>query len=171
MKRMVSLVLVATMMLGFCTNTSAQTQSQVKNDLYTDVFFITSKPSNDRADTITRFDWQTSYARFLTDRLAVGPIFGIFKPNDDEANGYVGALVRYHFADTFGRVIPFVEVNGSRSVNYQDLTDVEVRAGVILPMGRTGGRFRIAPYYYKGFYEGDDTFQSFGISWGVGLAF
>ena len=42
-------------------------------------------------------------------------------------------------------------------------------------MGKSGGRFRIAPYYYRAFYDAQQSgysyFHSFGVSWSVGLLF
>ena len=145
--------------------------------MFTNLFFLTSKATDDAAERATSFSWNASYARFLTDRLAVGPLFGIFKDPHVDATGYAGGLVRYHFGDRSSRFIPFAELNASRTLNdpFANFSDIQLMGGVVIPMGRSGGRFRVATYYYRAFYDEDrtgyDSYKSFGLTWGAGLLF
>ena len=167
------------LMLAVCTtatNASAQAIAQGKNEVSTDVFFITSKATGDGdAERFTEVEWLVGYARFLTDRLAVGPLFRIAKATGREADGYVGGQGQFYFGDLTRRAIPFVEINSTKSFKGDfGYSDVQLLAGVMLPMGSTGGRFRVAPYFYKAFYDESDgggSFQAFGISWSVALLF
>lgn len=170
-------------MLAVCsvaTSAAAQSIAKGKNELAGDVSFSTTKPTgeaNEDADRFTSADLGVAYSRYVTDRLAVGPLFGISKAKGSEATGYLGGLGRYHFGDLSRRAVPIVEMRVSRSLNdaFANYTDLQLLAGVMFPMGSTGGRFRVTPYYYKAFYNeaesGVSDFQSFGISWGVALLF
>jgi hypothetical protein len=164
---------------SMAASASAQSVAKGKNEVTTDVFFISSKPSGDAIDAerSTTAELTVGYARFVTDRVAVGPLFRISKATDADTSGYVGGLGRFYFGDLAKRAIPFAEVNSTRSFNdpFGDFTDVQLMAGVMFPLGSSGGRFRIAPYYYRAFYDEAETgysnYQSFGISWSVGLLF
>jgi hypothetical protein len=176
MKGMVLSALVVAAWLGAPGESSAQV-AQGKNDISTFLFLQSSKPTDDAGDRETFFDWRLAYARFLTDRFAVGPLFGIFHPPGGETSSNIGGLVRYHFGDTDAAVIPFAEFNTAYSINdpVDNFGDIQILGGVVLPMGRTGGRFRIAPYYYRAFYDEEESgipeFSSFGVTFGVGLLF
>lgn len=156
----------------------AQAIAEGKNELSTDLIFVTSKPTEDvGGDRTSRTSWRVAYGRFITDRLAIGPLFRIVKDPGASTTGYVGGLARYHFGDLNRRWIPLVEVSSARSMNDPsgNYTDVQFLGGIMVPMGATGGRFRVGPYYYRAFYDEDETgysnFSSFGVSWSVALLF
>ena len=155
----------------------AQAVGAGKNELGTELTFHSSKLSSDDADRSTSLDWTVSYGRFLTDGFAAGPVFRIAKNNDTDAFGYLGGVGRYYFGDLNGRFLPVAEVSVARSMNdpSADYTDLQVFGGVVVPMGASGARFRVGPYFYRAFYDEDETgysnFQSFGVSWSVALLF
>ena len=167
------------LMLAVCTtatNASAQAIAQGKNEMSTDLFFITTKGTGDvEAERFTQIEWSVAYARFFTDRFAAGPLFRLAKSKGSEADGYVGGQGQFYFGDLTRRAIPFVELNGTKSFKGEfGYSDVQFLAGLMMPMGSTGGRFRVAPYFYKTFYDESDgggSFQAFGISWSVALLF
>jgi hypothetical protein len=174
--------LTGLLMLAACSvaaDASAQAIAKGKNEVTTDVFFITSKLSGDNvdADRSTTTDLTLAYARLVTDRLAVGPLVRIAKTNGQDATGYLGGQGRFYFGDLAKRAIPFAEVNSTRSINdpFGDYTDVQLMAGLMFPLGSSGGRFRVSPYYYRAFYDeavtGYSNYQSFGVSWSIGLLF
>ena len=51
--------------------------------------------------------------------------------------------------------------------------DVQLLAGLKVPLGASGARLKIGPYFYRNWYDADvagyDSFQSVGLSWKVGL--
>lgn len=164
---------------GVAASASAQAVAKGKNELSGDVFFITSKLSGDAVDAerSTTAEWTVGYARLVTNRLAVGPLFRFAKTNGADATGYVGGQGRFYFGDLTKRVIPFAEVNSTRGFNdpIANYTDLQLMAGVMIPLGPTGGRIRITPYYYRAFYDeaafGYSNYQSLGVSWSIGLLF
>jgi hypothetical protein len=175
MKRIVTAGLLVLVLLVPGRRALAQV-AEGKNDVFTDLFLLTAKPTDGAGERETSFNWTTSYARFLTDRLGAGPIFRIVKDPHQGANGYVGGLVRYHFGAADAQIIPFVEFNASHSFgNESDSPDMQIMGGLVIPMGRTGGRFRIAPYYYRQFLDegetGEKWFRSWGVTFGAGLLF
>jgi hypothetical protein len=164
-------------LLTFGAVSSALAQ-QEKNEIATDVTILSRKPSGDNTQPRVHVtSWEISYARFLAQRLAAGPLFKVTTVTRDRASWYFGGLGRLYFADQDARAIPVVEVNAVRSVHdrFVDHTAIQVLGGVAFPMGKSGGRFRIGPYYTKTFYEHDatglDSSDSFGFSWNVSLLF
>ena len=178
MKRLGITGLLLAAACSVATSASAQAVAKGKNEVYADLFFITAKSTGDvDEDRSTSAEVTLAYARLLTDRFAAGPLFRIAKSSGNDTLGYVGGQARYYFGDLSNRAIPFVEINSTRSYNepVADYNDLQLRAGVMIPLGPTGGRLRISPYYYRAFYNealtGYSSYQSFGISWGVGLLF
>lgn len=155
----------------------AQAVAKDKNELTTEIFVISTKTNSDDSERSSQAQWTTSYARFWTNRFAAGPLFKVAKSSGSDTLGYVGAQGRYYFGNLDARAIPMVEISSSRSFNdpTADSTDLQLLAGLTFPMGGSGGRFRIAPYYYHAFYDeaktGYSNFHSFGISWSVALLF
>lgn len=155
----------------------AQAVAKGQNEMNGDAFVITTKPSEDGAERFSRQEFNLSYARLVTDRLAVGPRVGVSKAGDQDVTGHIGVQARYYFANLSGRAIPFAEVNTTRTFNVPvaNETDLTVLAGLMFPIGNTGGRIRINPYYRRVFFDEDkvgySNYQSFGISWSVGLRF
>ena len=75
---------------------------------------------------------------------------------DDRASWYFGGLGRVYFRDQDAHVIPVVEVNAVRSLHdrYEDQTTIQALAGLVFPIGTSGGRFRIARDDSKTIYSG-----------------
>ena len=169
---------LATLMLGARSNAFAQAIESGKDEVDTDFTFSASTLSGVDANRTTQYSWRLTYGHFLSDRFALGPVFAI---RTDENNGgtpyNIGGLARFYLGDLDAHAIPFIEASSTRSFNQAydlDYTDLQVSAGLVFPMGKTGGRFRVAPYYYRQFYgdaAGYDYFHSFGVSWSVGLLF
>ena len=173
-----SSLIVLLVTLSASSTAFAQAVAEGKNELSTDLLFITSQPTGDAAgDRTTRTSWRLSYGRFITDRIAVGPLFRVVKDPGGSTTGYIGGLGRYYFGDLHRRWIPTVEISSARSMNDPagNYTDVQFLGGITVPMGSTGGRFRVGPYYYRAFYDEAETgysnFSSFGVSWSVALLF
>lgn len=177
MKRMWLVGLLALAACTVATSAFAQAVAKGQNEVNGDVFIITTKPSEDGAERFTRKEFNLSYARLVTDRLAVGPRVGVVQTSDQDTSGHLGVQARYYFANLSGRAIPFAEVNTNRTfgVPVANDTDLTVLAGLMFPIGNTGGRIRVNPYYYRIFFDEDkvgySNFQAFGISWSVGLRF
>jgi hypothetical protein len=158
--------------------TPAQAQiAPGRNEAFVDVFALSAKPTGDAGDRENSLAWRTQYSRFVTDRLSMGPLFTTFKDPGRDATGNVGGLVAYHLGGLDAHAIPFVEFNATHSFGdpLDNFFDLQILAGLKFPLGGRGGRIRIAPYYYRAFYDesktGFDAFQSWGINWGVGLLF
>ena len=177
-RTIVTAALVAIALL-FASSASAQAIAQGKNEVATDFEFSSSRLTGIDTERATDYHWRISYGRFLTDRFAAGPLFAIQKDNNNAVTPYnIGGLVRFYLGDRDGRAIPFIEGSSTRGMNRPfdtNFTDVQIGAGLMFPMGRSGGRFRIAPYYYRAFFDEQTTgysyFHSFGVSWSVGLLF
>lgn len=168
------MVVLAMLLLGAPPNTFAQ---QDKNELSTDVTILSRKVSGDnespRANVTSS---KLSYAWFFTERLAAGPVVKVTTVTGGGAAWYFGGLGRVYFRDQDAAVIPVVEVNGVRSLHdrYEDQTTFQALAGLVFPMGTSGARFRIAPYYSRTIYQDDSglpSFDGFGLSWNVSLLF
>lgn len=178
MKRLGLTGLLLALVFGIGTDARAQAVAKGKNELSLDASVVTVKDTGEGDHArVTVSQLSGSYSRFVTDRLAVGPVLGVSTMSDSDTTGSLGGLARYHFGDLTKRAIPLVEIRSTRSLNdpLSNCTDVQVLAGLLIPMGSTGGRFRIAPYYYRAFYDeavtGFSSYQSFGISWRIALLF
>lgn len=183
MKRLGLTGLVLVVVFGMGTDANAQaakTPAVAKgmNELALDLSMVTAKETGEvETDRVTQSNLGGAYARLVTNRFAVGPVFGVSKSNGSDATAYLGGQVRYYLGDLTKRAIPMVEFSSTRTLNdpLANSTDLQVMAGLMFPMGTTGGRIRIAPYYYRSFHDeavtGYSHFQSFGISWRIALLF
>lgn len=178
MKRLGLTGLLLAVVFGMATDANAQAVAKGKNELSLDANVVTAKETGEGDhERITASELGGAYARFVTDRLAVGPVVTMAKASGSGATASLGGLARYYLGDLTKRAIPVVEINSTRSLNdpLSNYTDLQVSAGLMIPMGSTGGRLRIAPYYYRAFYDeavtGYSSYQSFGISWRVALLF
>ena len=177
--RLVRAAMIALLACGAPSVASAQVIEAGKNEISTDFTFNSSMLSGVDSNRTTDYRWSLSYGRFLTDRFAVGPVFTIENsPNNDVRPFNIGGLGRFYFGDRDGQALPFVEVASTRAFNRvfdMNFTDVQVSGGVMFPMGRSGARFRVAPYYYRAFYDeqlfGISYSHAFGVSWSVALLF
>ena len=146
-----------------------------KNEANAGISLSTAKNNGTGADRINVVDWRTDYQRFVTDRLAVGPELFITNRTGNDRDVLIGGVIAYHFGNLDGRVIPFVELNSGVGFGSDSSakSDVRVIAGIKLPLGRSGARFKVGPYFYRASYDldkaGYDSFKSFGISWNIGL--
>jgi hypothetical protein len=171
--------LPALLAFGLASNAFGQAVVANKNEIGTDFTFSSSTFTGVDSNRTAEYRWSVSYGRFLTERFAVGPVFAIRNDvHGDQTPMNVGGLARFYFNDRDAGAIPFVEAAGTRSFHYQfdmDHTDLQVSGGLVFPMGDTGGRFRVAPYYYRAFYDADlvghSYVHSFGVSWSVALLF
>jgi len=170
---------LAILLLTAGSNAFAQAVASGKNEVETDFTFSSSTLTGVDSNRTNDYRWRLTYGRFITDRFAIGPVFSI---RNDERNNTkpvnIGGLARFYIGDPDGRAIPFVEVSSTRTFNQviePNYIDLQVSAGLVFPMGDTGGRFRIAPYYYHSSHDalitGYSYFHSFGVSWSVGLLF
>lgn len=174
-----SLALLVMLILATGSSAFAQAIAEGMNEVSTDFSLNTSTLSGVDANRTTELSWRLTYARFLSDRFAAGPVVAIrHDPASDVEAFSVGGLARVHFGDRGGRAIPFVEASSTRSFNEpfgMNRTDVQVSGGLVFPMGASGGRLRVAPYYYRAFYDLQEVpfsyFHSFGVSWSVALLF
>ena len=161
------------------SNAFAQAIASGKNEVETDFTFTSSTLSGVDSNRTTEYSWRLTYGRFVSDRIALGPVFAIrSEETSDTTPMNIGGLARFYLGDPDHRVIPFVEASSTRTFNQpfdHDYTDLQISGGLLFPMGASGGRFRIAPYYYRAFYDAQQTgfsyFHSFGVSWSVGLLF
>lgn len=174
-----TIAVLAILLLTAGSNAFAQAVASGKNEVETDFTFSSSTPTGVDSNRTTGYSWRLTYGRFLTDRIAIGPVFAIHSDERNDATPFnLGGLARFYVGDPDGRAIPFVEVSSTHAFNQffdEDYTDIQVSAGWLFPMGKSGGRFRIAPYYYRAFYDAQQSgysyFHSFGVSWSVGLLF
>ncbi|HEX6164538.1 MAG TPA: hypothetical protein VFZ31_14305 [Vicinamibacterales bacterium] len=166
-------------MLSASATARAQAIEAGKNEVETDFSLTSSKWSGIDSNRTTEFNWRITYGRFVSDRIAIGPVFGIRNDVNTGSKPFnAGGLVRFYFGDGRGAAIPFVEATSTRAFNQafeMDYTDLQISGGLVFPMGESGGRFRVAPYYYRAFFDPDlhgfSHFHSFGVSWSVGLLF
>ena len=114
------------------------------------------------------------YARFVTNRVSVGPLLDIYKTTGSDATAGIGGSVAYHFRPLSAAVIPFVEATSSKGLgtgNYN--ADMQLIGGLKVPLGSSGARLKFGPYFYRAWYDqaknGFDSFESIGFSWNVGL--
>jgi hypothetical protein len=170
---------LAMLMLATGSNAFAQAVASGKNEVETDFTFNSSTLTGVDSNRTNDYRWRITYGRLIGDRVAIGPVFTI--RNDGYNNSKpmnIGGLARVYVGDLDGRAIPFVELASTRTFNQvfePNYLDLQVSAGLVFPMGDTGGRFRIAPYYYRSFHDalinGYSYFHSFGVSWSAGLLF
>jgi hypothetical protein len=174
-----TVAVLAMLMLAAGSEAFAQAIASGKNEVETDFTFSASTLTGVDSNRTTEYSWRLNYGRFLTDRFAIGPVFAIRSDEGNDSTPFnIGGLARIYVGDPDGHAIPFVEASSTRAFNQlfdDDYTDVQVSAGLVFPMGKSGGRFRIAPYYYRAFYDAQQSgysyFHSFGVSWSVGLLF
>ncbi len=173
MERFASIAIAA-----MCVFASTPAFAQIhkgKNEAYAGISLSTARNNGNGADRITVVDWRTDYERFVTARLAVGPELFISKRTGTDVDVLLGGVIAYHFGNLDGRVIPFAELNGGFGFGSDSSakSDVRVIGGIKIPLGRSGARLKVGPYYYRASYDRDkvgyDSFKSFGITWNVGL--
>jgi hypothetical protein len=170
---------LAFVVLGFTSSVQAQAVAAGKNELETNVALSSSKLSGVDANRTTEYLWGVTYARFLSNRFAIGPVFEIHNDPDNGLTPYnIGGLARLYLGNPSRSSIPFLEAASTRAFNQlfdYNYTDFRLSGGLLFPMGSSGGRFRIAPYYYRALYDDQVTgygySHSFGVSWSVGLLF
>lgn len=170
---------VLMMLLTGVSNGYAQAVAAGKNEVETDFSFSTATYSGIDSNRTTDYSLRFAYGRFLTDRFAIGPLFTIRRDLDNLVTPInLGGVARYYFVNGDALAIPFVEGSSSRTINEafeMDHYDVQASAGLVFPIGESGGRFRVAPYYRRAFYDrlinGYSYQHSFGVSWSVGLLF
>ena len=161
------------MVLACGTHAVAQ---QEKNELATDVSIMSRTISGSDLRRVNVTSSTLSYAWFFNERFAAGPIFRVRTVTGGRTSWYFGGLGRVYFRDQDAAVIPVVEVNGVRSLHdlYVEQTTIQALAGLVFPMGTSGARFRIAPYYSRTIYHangGPPSFNGVGVSWNVSLLF
>ena len=175
----VKIAAVLGMLLMSVSNAYAQALAAGKNEVETDFSFSTATYSGVDSNRTTDYSFRLSYGRFLTDRFAIGPLFSIRRDvNNATTPINVGGVARYYFVNGDALAIPFVEGSSTRTINdafVMDHYDVRASAGLVFPIGESGGRFRVAPYYRRAFHDalinGYSYDHSFGVSWSVGLLF
>jgi hypothetical protein len=122
-------------------------------------------------------NWRTSVSRFLTDRISAGPLVGASKLFFGDTVGFAGGRVAYHFGPRDATLVPFVDFSSAKSFGSpgSDPWDIQILGGVKMYHPRSGGFMLIAPFYYRAFYDEETTgfewFDSWGLSWDVGVIF
>jgi hypothetical protein len=128
-------------------------------------------------DGTSSMNVRASVSRFLTDRISAGPLAGVSKLFFGETLGYAGGRIAYHFGSLDSTLVPFVDFSAAQNFGAagSDPWDIQLLGGVKLFHPRSGGFMLIAPFYYRAFYDEESTgvewFDSWGISWDVGIIF
>ena len=172
MSNRVTSVAVLAMLLSCASNALAQ---HAKNEVATSVSILSRTISDNDLRRTTVSSSTLSYAWFFTERFAAGPIFRVRTVTGAQTSWYFGGLGRVYCRDQDAAVIPVLEANVVRSLHdlYEEQTTIQALAGLVFPMGTSGARIRIAPYYSRTIYrdDGPPSFNGFGVSWNVSLLF
>jgi len=139
--------------------------------------FIESGKYSNEDDASSAIEVQSYYGRFLTDRWSVGPSLNVIKFEGEDAQGGIAGFVNYHFGDTSGTVIPFIEGSAGRFFGGdQDPTFVAVGPGLKWFFGDGGGALTGTAFYRRQMFDEDDPpfasgVNEFGLNIGVAIFF
>jgi hypothetical protein len=106
---------------------------------------------------MTTINFDGSYGFFVTKRLEIGPAFSFAKTPSEDARSGISGFVDFHFGDTAGQAVPYVEAAYGQTFGddefAMDPTFASAGAGVKWFFGHGGGALNLSGFYRRTFFD------------------
>jgi len=172
--RFVPRVIIAIVGLVVLAGTASAQVSAGLNELGGRGSFSAGKFGSEEKN-LTSVEGNVYFGRFLTDRWEIGPSLNFDKTQGEEFTGNATAFVDYHFGDTTGKAVPFVEAAVGKFFGGDKGTILSVGPGLKWFFAGGGGSLVAFPYYRRVMYDestvGYATRNEFAFSLGVAIYF